>query len=109
VGQVQPYFSVIVPTYNRPAQLANCLEGLACLEYPRDCFEVIVVNDGGSSVEDTVTAFHGKLMVKVLDQAKAAPAAARNKGASEARGQFLAFIDDDCTPTPKWPRPYLGV
>ncbi len=40
-------FSVIVPTFNREAQLGACLQALSCLAYARDEFEVIVVNDGG--------------------------------------------------------------
>lgn len=39
--QKQPFFSVIIPTYNRPQQLANCLKALSRIDYPRDCFEVI--------------------------------------------------------------------
>ena len=42
----QPYFSVIIPTHARPDRLAACLEALANLDYPRDRFEVIVVDDG---------------------------------------------------------------
>ncbi len=40
-------FSVVVPSFERPRRLAMCLEALAHLQYPRDGFEVIVVDDGG--------------------------------------------------------------
>lgn len=43
----QPFFSIIIPTYNRTPQLRNCLYSLTLLDYPRNCFEVIVINDGG--------------------------------------------------------------
>ncbi len=43
---MQPEFSIIVPTFNRPTQLAACLTALARLDYPRDRFEVVVVDDG---------------------------------------------------------------
>ena len=39
-----PFFSVIIPTYNRPEQLAACLAALSLQEYPADRFEVIVVD-----------------------------------------------------------------
>lgn len=98
-----PNFSIVIPTYNRPAQLAACLEACARFDYPRDRFEVIAVDDGGTTPLDAVVArFHGVLTLKLLRQENAGPAAARNRGASEAGGDFLAFTDDDCSPDPKW-------
>ncbi len=41
----KPFFSIIIPTYNRPEQLAACLKSLTRLDYPQDCFEVIIVDD----------------------------------------------------------------
>ncbi len=41
-----PSFSIVIATHNRPRQLAECLAALASLDYPRDRFEVIVVDDG---------------------------------------------------------------
>ncbi len=101
--QNQPFFSIIVPTYKRPAQLANCLESLACLSYPRDCFDVIVVDDGSeTSTEVVVAGFQKRMDVTLMIQPKAGPAMARNTGAARAKGEFLAFTDDDCTPASNW-------
>lgn len=98
-----PSFSIVIPTYNRPVQLAVCLQACARLDYPRDGFEVIAVDDGGAAPLDAVVArFHDVLPVKLLRQENAGPAAARNTGACEARGEFLAFTDDDCSPAPEW-------
>lgn len=98
-----PVFSIIVPTYNRPHQLTTCLESLTHLDYPRDCFEVIIVDDGSyDSLDDIVAPFQDKLTVELIRQANAGPAAARNRGAIQAQGQFLAFTDDDCQPDPDW-------
>jgi glycosyltransferase involved in cell wall biosynthesis len=101
----EPTFSIIVPTYNRAAQLARCLEGLAQLDYPRDRFEVIVADDGSDvSPQTAITPFHNRLDVTLLAQDHGGPSAARNAGAAVARGQFLAFTDDDCKPAPNWLR-----
>lgn len=98
-----PRFSIVIPTYNRPEQLAVCLQACARLEYPRDRVEVIVVDDGGTRpLDEIVAGFHGKLTLKLLRQKNAGPAAARNRGASEAAGEFLVFTDDDCAPAPNW-------
>jgi len=98
-----PFFSVIVPTYERARQVAFCLRALACQNYPRDRFEVLVVDDGSTtSPKGSVDAFVGQLNVRLLAQPHSGPAAARNYGARHAMGTFLAFTDDDCAPAPSW-------
>ena len=98
----EPFFSVVVATYNREEKLASCLESLACLDYPSDRFQVIVVNDGGAAPDTIVGSLRRDLDVKLIHQKHAGSAAARNTGAAEARGEFLAFTDDDCAPDPRW-------
>jgi len=98
-----PTFSVIVPTYGRAAQLRECLRGLAELDFPRDRFEVIVVDDGGHPpAQLTLRESPAPFRLTVLPVPHAGPGAARNAGARHARGRFLAFIDDDCAPAPNW-------
>lgn len=99
----QPFFSVIIPTHARPDRLAACLEALANLDYPRDRFEVIVVDDGNDTPpHDVVRRFSGRLDVALLTQPHAGPATARNTAAARARGEVLAFTDDDCAPASDW-------
>ena len=99
----QPFFSVIVPTYRRPGQLTTCLQALAGSRYPREQFEVVVVDDGGAApLDGVVSAFRDRLDVTLLRQAHAGPAAARNTGAAHATGRIFAFTDDDCQPAPDW-------
>jgi glycosyltransferase involved in cell wall biosynthesis len=101
----QIVFSVIVPTYDRPAQLSRCLRALADLEYPREAFEVVVVDDGAApGTQRIVETFSGELTVHLLSQPREGPASARNQGAARARGVYLAFTDDDCVPAPDWLR-----
>ena len=97
------FFSIVIPTYNRPERLANCLEAIASIDYPRDRFEVIVVDDGSKTPLDSVVEpLKDKLDLKLLRQENAGPAAARNRGAAAAKGEYLAFTDDDCQPTTDW-------
>jgi glycosyltransferase involved in cell wall biosynthesis len=96
-------FSVIVPTYQRLESLGRCLDALAAQDIGRDRFEVVVVNDGGAdSPRDTVERYRGSLDVRLIEQANAGPAAARNAGAAVARGEYLVFTDDDCLPDSRW-------
>jgi GT2 family glycosyltransferase len=98
-----PSFSIIIPTYSRPAQLEACLQAICRIEYPRDRLEVIVVDDDSeTALEPVVAPFRSRLDVSLLRQARAGPGAARNAGAERARGDFLAFTDDDCLPEPGW-------
>ena len=100
-----PFFSIIVPTCDRPGQMAVCLEALTQLDYPRERFEVIVVDDGSLTPLDQVVApYRRQLDLSLIKQNKSGPGAARNAGAACAKGIFLAFTDDDCTPASDWLR-----
>ncbi|HEX2056336.1 MAG TPA: glycosyltransferase [Nitrospiraceae bacterium] len=102
-----PLFSVIVPTYGRPDALRGCVEALSALKYPRDRFEIIVVDDGGTvPLMPLLEPVAKQLQLKVLWQPNAGPAAARNFGALHATGKMLAFTDDDCRPAPDWLRAF---
>jgi glycosyltransferase involved in cell wall biosynthesis len=98
-------WSVVVPTYDRPRQIAACLKSLGTLTPPSGGFEIIVVNDGGRAPppEAVERARHGApARVTVLTQENQGPAVARNTGAERAQGEWLAFTDDDCLPDPGW-------
>ncbi len=98
-----PFFSVIIPTYDRPLQLTTCVNALTKLNYPRDRFEVLVVDDGSpTSLREVVKTFGDAINVKLLCQDNTGPAGARNFGAAHATGDFLAFTDDDCEPEVNW-------
>lgn len=103
MNQAKTLFSIIVPTYNRPEQLAQCLQSFVELEYPRDKFQVIVVNDSMEiSVESIVSPFQSQLNLILLTQENSGPAIARNTGSFAATGKFLVFTDDDCTVATDW-------
>ena len=93
-----PTSSVVVPSHGRPEALRACLAALAAQDDADR--EVVVVDDG--SPEPLAPVCAGLKGVRCVRQANAGPAAARNRGAREARGAFLAFTDDDCRPRPDW-------
>ena len=85
--------SVVIPTHNRPERLARALAALD----GQGALEVIVVDDGSSPparVPDGVGV--------VRHSVGRGPAAARNAGWRAARGEYVAFTDDDCEPRPGW-------
>ncbi|MEM8534957.1 MAG: glycosyltransferase [Chloroflexota bacterium] len=98
-----PFFSIVIPTHARPKQLSACLTSLTRLDYPRDRFEVVVVDDGSpESLETVVAPFRDYLTITLHRQQQSGPAAARNAGAAIAQGQYIAFTDDDCQPRNDW-------
>lgn len=95
-----PKFSVVIPTCGRESLLA-CLRGLANQSYAD--FEVVAVDDGSPQPVASMAGIREiPVELRILRQENAGPAAARNAGAAEARGEFLAFTDDDCIPDPGW-------
>src|SRR5262249_30529626 len=95
--------SIVIPTYRRPDRLAACLAALTRLEYPRERFETVVVDDGsGAAPDEVVDAARGSLDVTLVHAEHGGPAAARNAGAARAKGELLCFTDDDCAPAPGW-------
>ena len=95
--------TVIIPSFNRAAQLATALRALSRQLPVPGGFEVIVVDDGGDPPLDerSLTAASA-LACRVLRTCNGGPAAARNLAANHARGRILAFTDDDCEPDPDW-------
>lgn len=84
-------FSVIVPSFNRRQFLLPCLESIRVQRHRAE--EVIVVDDG--STDGSREMLSGLDDVKTIHQANAGAGAARNTGAAEARGDYLAFLDSD--------------
>lgn len=93
--------SVVIPTWNRPAPLAACLGALAA-SFPADA-ETLVVSDGGADdLGPVVAPFIDSLRLRLLQVEHGGPSAARNHGLEAARGEIVAFTDDDCRPQPGW-------
>jgi len=92
-------FSVVIPTYNRVSLLRQTLTALTAQGYPD--YEIIVVDDGSTDgTQEMIAAEFSQ--VRYFWQKNAGPAAARNRGISEATGEIVAFTDDDCLPPADW-------
>ena len=98
VNQTWPMVSVVVCTYNGSRTLQDTLTGLKQLEYPN--FEVIIVDNGSNDGLTSKIAQHSGF--RVIRTAQSGLGAARNVGLLEARGEIVAYIDDDARPDPHW-------
>lgn len=94
----QPGISIIVCTYNGTSTLRACLQSLQTLNYPD--YEVLLVDDG--STLDISEIAHAFPTVRYIRQEHAGLSVARNLGAERAKGEILAYTDDDCIADPDW-------
>lgn len=92
-----PSISVVVCTYNGKRTIRDCLEGLKRVDYPN--FEVIVVNDGSRDGTEIVAKDYG---FRVISIPNGGLSNARNVGMRAAKGEIVAYLDDDAIPDPQW-------
>jgi mycofactocin system glycosyltransferase len=98
--QTIPSISIIIPVKNRPQDIKECLTSLSSLDYPKDKFEIIVVNDGSTDSTSKVIETFG---IKAIHLPQSIGASAcRNLAAREANGDLLGFTDSDCVPHSHW-------
>jgi glycosyltransferase involved in cell wall biosynthesis len=94
-----PFVSVIIPAKNAESYLQKCIDSVRAGTYPKECYEIIVVDNG--SIDQTI-----KVAEERADRVISAPGvrigALRNLGAEAARGSVFAFLDSDCLASKKW-------
>lgn len=100
-----PLISVIIPHLNQPDMLEVCLASLDAQSLGRGAFEVLVVDNGSTSLPDEIIARHPG--TRLLCERQPGPGPARNKGVRHAASPALAFIDADCRAHPDWLRSAL--
>jgi glycosyltransferase involved in cell wall biosynthesis len=102
----EPFVSVVVPMYNSQETIESCLDSLVNLDYPKDKYEIIVVDDHSTDDSlDIVKSFaYANENIWLLRQGKGkkGPASARNQGIRRAKGEFIASTDADETKFPNW-------
>lgn len=94
-----PFVSVIIPAYHDWHRLELCLRALKKQTYPRDRFEVLVVNNDPDDYPPYEVAGRNILL---LEEEKPGSYAARNAGIRASKGDVLAFTDSDCIPDEAW-------
>ncbi|SFR58566.1 Glycosyltransferase, catalytic subunit of cellulose synthase and poly-beta-1,6-N-acetylglucosamine synthase [Marinobacter daqiaonensis] len=94
-----PFCSIVIPALNEEESIEQCLMSLTDQSYPRDSYEIIVVDNG--SEDDTVTIAR-RYADKVLEKVGVNVGAVRNHGAFQARGEILICTDSDCLFDKSW-------
>lgn len=95
-----PSFSIIIPTYQRRDAVCAAVRAAARLEYAGKLELVVVVDGSTDGTEAALQAISPPFALRIVAQKNGGLAAARNRGAAEAKGDILLFLDDDmiCRP-----------
>ena len=93
------FVSVIIPTYNSASKIKKCLKALEEQRFPRERYEVIVIDDGSTDETGLIAA---RFDIHYYYQENKGPAVARNCGAEIAKGDIILFTDADCIPDRNW-------
>ncbi len=96
--------SVIIPTYNRSQSLERALQSVATLDFPREQFEVVVVdNNSSDATPEVVDKFRDVgIGLKYVKETRLSFTVARHTGAEAASGKILSYIDDDVIVSSGW-------
>lgn len=93
-------FSIIIPAFNEERFIRRTLDAIRLLHFPQTEFETIVVENGSMDGTGTIISEFDVRVIRC--DRRLSPGSARNLGAKEAKGKYLAFLDADCVPTPEW-------
>ena len=88
-----PFVSVIIAAYNEEESIGEKLENILSLDYPRDCFEVVIASDGSTDRTDAVIKEYEGQNIKLLSLPRQGKAAALNAAVSASSGTILVFSD----------------
>lgn len=100
-----PFVSVVIPTYNMKALLRDAVESVCRQSYPKDRYEIIVVDN--SSTDGTETMMPALIkgspcVISYYRKENEGPGASRNLGIAKAKGSIVAFTDSDCVADRDW-------
>lgn len=97
----RPTFSLIVPVYNRPDEIADLLESLSG-QTDKD-FELVLTEDGSTvPCREEVERYANRLSIQYFSKSNEGRSIARNHGMKNARGKYFVFVDSDCILPPDY-------
>ncbi len=103
---MQPFVSVVIPTFNAPGHIAACVDAVRGQDYPRDRYEVIVVDNGPVEGDERFLWQVGSdgdgVSVRYVWEPRPGSHLARHAGITAATGDIIAFTDDDTEVSSGW-------
>lgn len=93
-------YSIIIPSYNDAENLDKCLSSIRSLDFPREDFEIIVVDN--NSTDNTIELVKKYPEIIYLKEQQQGASFARNKGIKQAKGDIIIFLDSDTVVANGW-------
>ena len=92
-----PKVSIVISAYNEEKKISESIESLKSIDYPKELYEVIILNDGSVDKTSEIVKKYadGKHIIFVDNEKNKGKAACLNQGISLARGEFVACMDAD--------------
>lgn len=101
-----PFVSVVIPAHNESDFIADCIDSVLANDWPRDRLEILVVDHSSTDSTAEIARAAGANVISV----KAGRiGAVRNAGLHAAKGEFIAYVDGDCTVPPTWLRTAVEI
>ena len=99
----QPFFSVVIPLFNKEKFIKATLQSVINQSYKN--FEILIINDGSTDKSLNLTNEFDDKRVKIINQKNRGLSASRNKGVELAKAKYIAFLDADDL----WNKDYLSI
>jgi len=96
-----PFVSIVIPLFNEEQYVADCISALKILDYPRDRYEIIAVDNGSTDRSCDIVR---ELDVALFSLPDVKVGEVRNFGVAQSRGEIVVFIDSDCVAYKEWLR-----
>lgn len=97
-AETSPFFTVVIPTYNRQKLLSETLDALSTQTFLD--YEVVVIDDGGSDSTDRMIGDRRDPRIRYFRTENRERGAARNEGIRRSEGRYITFLDSDDLPYP---------
>lgn len=88
-----PSVSIVISAYNEANSIADKLDNILSMEYPRECLEVVIASDGSTDGTDAIVEGYQEQGVKLLSLPRLGKAAALNAAVAASKGEILVFSD----------------
>ena len=99
---MEPFFSLIIPVFNRPIEVKELLESLEKQNFKKE-YEIVIIEDGSTETSEEVVAnFKDTLQISYYFKANSGPGSSRNYGMQKAKGNYFIVLDSDCILPPQY-------
>ncbi|MGB9597648.1 MAG: glycosyltransferase [Candidatus Poribacteria bacterium] len=108
INNSYPYVSIIVPAKNEEEMIGKCLDSLINQDYPKNKYEVVVINDRSTDkTQDIINLYQKNSIIKSIEikenlSGLTGKQNAVNEGLKLCKGEIIMNIDADCIAKPKW-------